>query len=124
MQFDVSKNPVIEMKIATSFMSVEQAKANLETEVGQKSFDQVKDSAEALWDERLNMIQVEGATEDQKIILYSNIYRSFLYPNAAHEYVDGKPEYMRPYTIPIQRRSGKTWVNNGFWDTYRTTWPL
>lgn len=123
-QFDVSKNPVIEMKIATSFMSVEQAKANLESEVGQKSFDQIKDAAEALWDERLNMIQVEGATEDQKIILYSNIYRSFLYPNAAHEYVDGKPEYMSPYTNPIQRRSGKTWVNNGFWDTCRTTWPL
>lgn len=123
-QFDVSKNSVIEMRIGTSFMSVEQAKANLASEVGPKSFDQVKDEAEALWDDRLNMIHVEGATEDQKIILYSNIYRSFLYPNAAYEYVDGKPEYMSPYIKPIERRSGKTWVNNGFWDTYRTTWPL
>ena len=88
--------------------------------------------AAAAWNEKLNTIRVEGASEDQKIILYSNMYRSFLYPNSAWENVrdkDGKgvARYASPYTDVDDKnkvKNGKIWVNNGFWDTYRTTWPL
>ncbi|MBB3238082.1 putative alpha-1,2-mannosidase [Phyllobacterium endophyticum] len=120
---------VIGMRIATSFISEAQAEDNLNQEIAANSFDDVKALAEAAWNERLNTIQVEGASEDQKIILYSNMYRSFLYPNSAWERVkgaDGKYEakYSSPYTDTDKIKKGKIWVNNGFWDTYRTTWPL
>lgn len=117
------------MRIATSFISEKQAEDNLDQEIANKSFDEVLALAEDAWNKRLNTIRVEGASEDQKIILYSNMYRSFLYPNSAWENVksaDGKyePRYSSPYTDTDKVKKGKTWVNNGFWDTYRTTWPL
>jgi predicted alpha-1,2-mannosidase len=115
---------VVGMKIATSFISIEQAKDNLAQEIADKSFDDIKTLAQAAWNEKLNSVQVEGATCDQKTILYSNMYRSFLYPNSAWENVKGVATYMSPYTTVDQQKKGKIWVNNGFWDTYRTTWPL
>jgi predicted alpha-1,2-mannosidase len=125
LKFDTSGGKkTVNLKIATSFISTDQAKANLESEIGGKSFDNVLGEAKAAWNVKLNSIQVEGATEDQKIILYSNLYRSFLYPNSAWENVNGSPAYMSPYTNPSSQKPGKIWVNNGFWDTYRTTWPL
>jgi predicted alpha-1,2-mannosidase len=124
-QFDVPDGKkVVGMRIATSFISVDQAKANLDMEIGGKTFDQIKDLAEDAWLQKLGTIRVKAATEDQKKILYSNMYRAFLYPNSAWENVNGVPTYMSPYTSPPQQKPGKIWVNNGFWDTYRTTWPL
>ncbi|MBB4222952.1 GH92 family glycosyl hydrolase [Variovorax guangxiensis] len=127
---------VVGMKIATSFISVDQAKDNLAQEIGDRSFDDVRQLAAAAWDDKLNTVQVEGGTEDakafeqKKITLYSNMYRTFLYPNSAWENVrdaatgKGSPTYMSPYLPGTPKRQGKIWVNNGFWDTYRTTWPL
>jgi predicted alpha-1,2-mannosidase len=129
-QFDTPAGAkVVGTKIATSFISAEQARSNLEQEIADKSFDDVLALAQAAWNEKLNTIRVEGASDDQKIILYSNMYRSFLYPNSAWENVmdkDGKtvPTYVSPYTTPDKVKKGKIWVNNGFWDTYRTSWPL
>jgi predicted alpha-1,2-mannosidase len=124
-QFDTQKTgKTIGMRIATSFISVEQAKDNLAQEIAGKSFDEVKQLAEAAWDDKLNTVQVDGASEDQKVTLYSNLYRSFLYPNSAWENVDGKAMYISPYDSSKPLKPGKIWVNNGFWDTYRTTWPL
>ena len=118
---------VVGMRIATLFLSVDQAKANLDDEIGARTFDNIKDLAEQAWQQKLGAIRVKGATEDQKTILYySNMYRSFLYPNSAweREKDTGKAVYMSPYTSPATKKEGKIWVNNGFWDTYRTTWPL
>ncbi|UGY10143.1 GH92 family glycosyl hydrolase [Phyllobacterium pellucidum] len=125
-QFNTTGNKSVGMRIATSFISVDQAKANLEDEIGGKSFDQIKDLAEAAWLKKLGQIRVKNATADQKTILYSNMYRAFLYPNSAWEKEKGtgKPIYMSPYTSPSTQKDGKIWVNNGFWDTYRTNWPL
>ncbi|SDP35675.1 alpha-1,2-mannosidase, putative [Phyllobacterium sp. YR620] len=128
-QFDTPAGvKVVGMKMATSFISVEQAQSNLEQEIAAKSFDDVLALALAAWNEKLNAVRVEGATDDQKIILYSNLYRSFLYPNSAWENViengNPVPTYVSPYTTTDKIKKGKIWVNNGFWDTYRTTWPL
>lgn len=125
-QFDATGSKSVGMRIATSFISVDQAKANLEDEIGGKSFDQIKDLAEAAWLKKLGQIRVKDATTEQRTILYSNMYRAFLYPNSAWEKEKGtgKPIYMSPYTSPSTQKDGKIWVNNGFWDTYRTNWPL
>jgi len=132
------------MKIATSFISIDQAKDNLAQEIADKGFDDIRLLAAAAWDDKLNTVQVEGtaadaktpeavkAFEDRKVTLYSNMYRAFLYPNSAWENVrdpatgkgKGTATYMSPYISGTPKRQGKIWVNNGFWDTYRTTWPL
>ena len=127
------------MKIATSLISVEQAKKNLEMEIGPNdNFETIKEKAQIEWDQKLSTITVEGATEDQLVSLYSNMYRLFLYPNSAFENVGTvkKPEYKYATQFPLNTcttatatvgcaevKDGKVYVNNGFWDTYRTTWP-
>lgn len=124
----------VELRIATSLISVDQAKSNLEQEVsGTDTFDSVRDRAQAAWDKILGIITVEGASEEQLITMYSNMYRLYLYPNSGFENVGGKIKYASPVapatgpSTPTQTGAkivdGKVYVNNGFWDTYRTTWP-
>lgn len=137
-KFDTTTNKVVTMKIATSLISLDQAKKNLELEISPAdTFDTIKDKAQTQWDQQMGIIQVEGASEDQLITLYSNMYRLFLYPNSAHENVgtNEAPVYKHADQTPITSCStstattscakindGKIYVNNGFWDTYRTAW--
>jgi predicted alpha-1,2-mannosidase len=127
----------VTMRIATSLIGIDQAKHNLDLEVAGRSFDQVKQSARALWDRKLGAITVEGANDDQRTTLYSNLYRLSLYPNSAFENTGsaGRPVFEHavqsstdsPPSGPTQTGApivaGKVYVNNGFWDTYRTAWP-
>ncbi|MDP9134212.1 MAG: GH92 family glycosyl hydrolase, partial [Actinomycetota bacterium] len=129
----------VNMRIATSLIGVEQAKRNLELELAASdSIESVSARAQRLWDRKLGVIEVEGATEDQLTTLYSNLYRLSLYPNSGHENVGSasRPRYEHavqstdsstpPASTPTQTgapvRPGKVYVNNGFWDTYRTAW--
>ncbi len=76
---------------------------------------------------------MKGATPDQLTTLYSGLYRLYLYPNSGFEKVDGEDRYASPFSpmpgpdTPTHTGAkivdGKVYVNNGFWDTYRTTWP-
>ncbi|WP_409492061.1 GH92 family glycosyl hydrolase [Amycolatopsis sp. cmx-11-12] len=126
--------PEVTMRIATSLISLTQAKRNLDLEIPDgTSFEQVRDKARDAWAEVLGRVEIEGATEDQRDTFYSNLYRLFLYPNSAHE---DTPKGVR-HASPVVRRlrpstrtrtgakivDGEMYVNNGFWDTYRTTWP-
>ncbi|MFE7407019.1 GH92 family glycosyl hydrolase [Isoptericola sp. NPDC057559] len=140
--FDTSTTRTVEMRIATSLIGVEQAKHNLDLEIaGDDTFEQVRDRAQDLWDAKLGVIDVEGASADQLTTLYSNLYRLNLYPNSGHENVGtaAAPEWKHvdqsgtsldpaPAGTTATRTGakivdGKVFVNNGFWDTYRTTWP-
>jgi predicted alpha-1,2-mannosidase len=123
-RFNTVAGEQVTMSIATSFISAAQAQSNLAQELGSKSFDTVKQEAQNAWNAVLGKIEVEGASEDQKTLLYSNLYRAFLYPNSAWENVNGTPSYASPYASGHPVKTGKVYVNNGFWDTYRTTWPL
>ena len=111
------------MRAATSFISAEQAKKNLELELSGE-FDTVKADAKKLWNDKLSQFEVEGASEEQLITFYSCLYRLYLYPNNMGEQTGKGSEdgwqYMSPYTKTV--KDGKLYYNNGFWDTYRTTW--
>lgn len=129
----------VNMRIATSLISVEQARRNLEQEIGEDGFDAVRERAQAAWDALLGRVKVEGASDDQLTTVYSNLYRLFLYPNVAHENVGSadRPDWRHAdqnswskdsvggddqrTSAPV--RAGKVYVNNGFWDTFRTSWP-
>ncbi|HVI56369.1 MAG TPA: GH92 family glycosyl hydrolase [Luteibacter sp.] len=138
--FDTSKKAdrVVTMRIATSLIGVEQAKANLAQEIApDDTFDSVHERARKAWDERLDAVKVEGASPDEKTVLYSNLYRLFLYPNHAYENTGSKDapvwRYASPFSAPAGANTdtatgarivdGQPFVNNGFWDTYRTAWP-
>ena len=136
-QFDTSKNKVVTMRIATSFISAAQAKKNLDLEIpAGTAFDAVKNHAGQAWNAKLGKVEVEGASADQQTTLYSNLYRMNLYPNSASENTGtaGKPAYQyasafskqgpsSPTETGAQVKDGKVYVNNGFWDTYRSEWP-
>ena len=119
--FDTSSSTTLTVKFATSWLSVEQAKANLLAEVGAQSPNQLSDAAAARWDAGLSRLQIT-ATDAQKVVFYGNFYRSLLYPNNRAEPWQGHNRYLSPYSGAVQQ--GNMWVNNGFWDTYRAQWPL
>ncbi|MGQ0837288.1 GH92 family glycosyl hydrolase [Actinokineospora sp.] len=118
---------VVTVRIATSLISPEQARRNLESEIGAtEAFQSVRDRARAAWAAELGRVEVEGATDDQLTTLYSCLYRLFLYPNAGHENTGTAAQPRHRYASPVSPPSivdGKVFVNNGFWDTYRTCWP-
>lgn len=105
----------LELKIGFSFVSVENARMNLEKEMIDKSFAQVQGEADRTWEEMLSKIKITGGTEREKGLFYSCLYRSFLWPvlrsDVNGEYTDVKGEVVnegfRYYTDP------------SFWDDYR-----
>jgi predicted alpha-1,2-mannosidase len=105
----------VEIKIGLSFVSTENAKENLDKELGDKSFETVKAEASATWEKLLSKIQVSGGTERQKMLFYSCLYRSFLWPalrsDVNGEYTDVKGAIVKAgfqyYTLP------------SLWDDYR-----
>lgn len=137
--FDTSADKTVNLRIATSLISVAQAKHNLELELpADATVASVAARAQAAWDAKMKIVEVEGASQDQLVTLYSNLYRLFLYPNSAYENTGtaAAPVYKHavqsstttvPSSSPTETgapvKDGKVYVNNGFWDTYRTTWP-
>ncbi|MFI0264624.1 GH92 family glycosyl hydrolase [Streptomyces sp. NPDC017056] len=124
----------VTLRIATSLIGVDQARANLEREIpAGVPFERVRDRARAQWDGILGRVEVEGASRDRLVTLYSNLYRLYLYPNSGFEQVGGRSRYASPFSprtgpdTPTHTGAkivdGAAYVNNGFWDTYRTTWP-
>ncbi|MFF8480696.1 GH92 family glycosyl hydrolase [Streptomyces antibioticus] len=134
LRFDAGADRTVTLRLATSLIGVDQAKDNLRQEIPEgTSFDTVKKRAQRAWDRILGKVDVEGATPDQLTTLYSSLYRLYLYPNSGFEKVGSKYQYASPFSpmpnpdTPTHTGAkivdGKVYVNNGFWDTYRTTWP-
>lgn len=136
--FDTSKNKTVNVRIATSLISVDQAKRNLAMEIApQESFDDVRAQAQQIWDKQLGIIRVQGASHNEWVTLYSNLYRLQMYPNSAYENTGTPSQPVYQYASPFSPEvgadtpthtgarivNGKVFVNNGFWDTYRTAWP-
>lgn len=117
---------VVEMKLATSFISVEQAKKNLELEItNSDNFDSIFDKAQNTWDDTLDMVEVKDATKDQLTTLYSSMYRLNAYPNLLSENTGTNDAPVWKYKSPYgdhKVTDGTLYYNNGFWDTYRTAW--
>lgn len=117
---------VVEMKLATSFISIDQAKKNLELEItNSDDFDSIFTKAQTTWDDTLDMIDVKGASKDQLTTLYSNLYRLNAYPNLLSENTGTNDNPIWKYKSPYGNHDvveGTLYYNNGFWDTYRTAW--
>lgn len=109
--------------VATSYISLEQAKLNLLQDTDGKDFETIKKEARDIWEEYLSRIEIETDCEKQLKTFYSCMYRAFLYPHKCYEINEnGEAIHYSPYDGKI--RKGVRYTDNGFWDTYRTCYPF
>lgn len=121
--FKTSGDEKINVKVASSFISQEQALLNLEKETSGKNFDEVCAEAEKEWNSQLGRIKVEGGSDDQKRTFYSCLYRSMLFPRKFYE-INERNEIIHysPYNGKVL--PGYMFTDNGFWDTFRSQFPF
>ncbi|MES2448762.1 MAG: GH92 family glycosyl hydrolase [Bacteroidota bacterium] len=109
-----NKGPV-ELKIGLSFVSIANAKLNLNQEIGKKSFNTILKEATQTWEKLLSTVEVKGGTEKQKVMFYSSLYRSFLWPalrsDVNGEFTDSKRQ--------VVKTGFKYYTEPSLWDTYR-----
>ncbi|ANE53001.1 GH92 family glycosyl hydrolase [Flavisolibacter tropicus] len=121
--FKTVKGEKVQLKVASSFISFEQAELNLNSELGKDAFDVTKAKAKAAWNKQLNKILVEGGTIDEVRTFYSCMYRTLQFPQKHYE-VDksGKIVHYSPYNGQVL--PGYMFAGTGFWDTFRALYPF
>jgi predicted alpha-1,2-mannosidase len=121
--FKTMRGQQIQARVASSFISQEQAALTLQREIGNKSFDEIKTTAKTRWNEVLGKVDADGGTVDQLRTFYSCLYRSVLFPQKHYELdAAGKPVHYSPYNGKIL--PGYLYAGTGFWDTFRSLYPL
>jgi predicted alpha-1,2-mannosidase len=122
-RFKTKANEQVNLKIASSFISFEQAELNLKREIGVKTFDQLAQKGKAEWNKQLSRISVEGGTDAQLTTFYTALYRTMLFPRKFFEFdKDNKIVHYSPYNGKVL--DGYMFTDNGFWDTFRAAFPL
>ncbi|WP_214228386.1 GH92 family glycosyl hydrolase [Pedobacter sp. B4-66] len=121
--FKTEKGEQVNMKVASSFISFEQADINLTRELSNDSFETTKQKGKAVWNKTLSKISVEGGTIDQVRTFYSSLYRTLFFPHRMYE-VDksNKVVHYSPYTGKTM--PGYRFAGTGFWDTFRALYPF
>ena len=121
--FKTNREEAITVKVASSFISHEQALLNLTRETGEKDFEKLKNEGKEAWNNQLKKIKVEGGTLDQQRTFYSCLYRIILFPRQFHE-LNEKNELVHysPYNGEVL--PGYMYTDNGFWDTFRSLFPF
>ncbi|HOW39528.1 MAG TPA: GH92 family glycosyl hydrolase [Bacteroidales bacterium] len=121
--FKTGRGDTVCVRVASSFISHEQAALNLKREVEGKSFEAVKSSAKEAWNTQMKKVKVEGGSLDQQRTFYSCLYRILLFPRQFHE-INEKNELVHysPYNGEVL--PGYMYTDNGFWDTFRSLFPF
>jgi len=112
----------VEARIATSFISFQQAQKNLDRELASKPIEQLRSEAKADWATHFDRMQIEGGTDRQQRTFYSCLYRALLFPRTFHEPDDsGQPRHYSAYNGKIE--PGVMYADHGYWDVYRAWYP-
>ena len=120
--FKTARGQKVNLKIASSFISLEQARINLK-EVEDKDFDSVCKEAKDLWNSTLGRIEAEDGNLDHLRTFYSCLYRSLLFPRDLSEIAaDGTRVHYSPFDGQVHE--GYLFADTGFWDTFRSLFPL
>ena len=121
--FKTEKGEKVGMKVASSFISVEQAEISLKRELANDTFEATQQKSRAIWNKTLGKISIEGGTVDQTRTFYSSLYRTLFFPNKLYELdANNKIVHWSPYngkTMP-----GYMFAGTGFWDTFRALYPF
>ncbi len=121
--FKTKKGETIHVKVASSFISHEQAEINLNREIGTDTFEQTKEKAKQAWEKELGRIQIEDDNIDNIRTFYSCLYRVLLFPRKFYEFdADNKVVHYSPYNGKVL--PGYMFTDNGFWDTFRAVFPF
>lgn len=119
---NTQKGEIINAKVASSYISFEQAEINLK-EIGNHNFETVKNNAKAEWNKILGRVKVSGGTTDQIKTFYSCLYRMVFFPLKFYEKdAKGKIVHYSPYTGEV--KDGYMFAGTGFWDTFRALYPF
>ncbi|MFC3801501.1 GH92 family glycosyl hydrolase [Cohnella sp. GCM10012308] len=120
---DLPASGIVNARIGTSFISLEQAVWNMESEIGGFSLEQLREQTSAEWERRLGTIRVEGDDTEALRTFYTCLYRTCLFPRTWHEYKPtGEQVHFSPYDGTVH--AGPMYTDIGFWDIYRTSLPL
>src|SRR5690606_22923091 len=115
-EFDASEGNELEIKVAISAVDEAGAKKNLESEIGNKTFQQIKNEAETAWEKQLRKIEIETENQNEKTIFYTSLYHTMLAPNLYQD-VDGR---YRGMDLKIhQSNDFENYTVFSLWDTYR-----
>lgn len=121
--FKLKAKESVYAKVASSFISFEQAEINLKREIGNQSFAQVKSNAKDIWSKTLGKIEIKGGTDEQYRTFYSAMYRTLFFPQKLYEIdAQNKIKHWSPYNGKIL--DGRMFAGTGFWDTFRALYPF
>ena len=121
--FKTARGEQVRMRVASSFISFDQAELNLKSELGNDAFDVTKTKAKAAWNKQLSKIMVEGGSIDDIRTFYSCLYRTLQFPQKHYEFdKEGKMVHYSPYNGQVL--PGYMFAGTGFWDTFRALYPF
>jgi predicted alpha-1,2-mannosidase len=116
--FKTKANEVVKVTVATSFISIQQARANLAKEITGWDFDGIVKATKADWQKQLQVVKLNGVTEQQKVIFYTAMFHTLLFPREFSEY--GK--YYSAFDDKVH--TGIAYNDYSLWDTFRALHPL
>jgi predicted alpha-1,2-mannosidase len=117
-KFKTTEGELVEARVGTSFISIEQARQNLKAEIPAWGFEAVRSALRAAWNEKLGRIAVEGATDDQRRIAYTGLYHALLYPRIFSE----QGRYYSAFDDTVHK--GVSYTAYSIWDTFRAEQSL
>lgn len=119
--FDAVEGEQVEVRMGVSFVSIANARENLEKEQGDRHFDELRAEARARWNADLGRISVEGGTEEQRRVFYTGLYHLLIHPNVLQD-VNG--QYPAMESDQIRTAQGNRYTVFSLWDTYRNVHQL
>lgn len=121
--FKTKRGEAVHVKVASSFISPQQAQLNLDREIGDKSFKETRNEATQAWEKELGRIEVSTKNIDHLRTFYSCLYRVLLFPRKFYEF-DANEQVVHYSPYNGQVLPGYMFTDNGFWDTFRAVFPF
>ncbi|QCX38710.1 glycoside hydrolase family 92 protein [Aureibaculum algae] len=119
--YNFDKPTKVELKVGVSYVSIENARENLERETSNLTFLEIYHKTELEWNDLLSKISVEGGTKDDKTVFYTALYHTLIHPNTLNDY---NGEYPKMSTRETLKTNGTRYTVFSLWDTYRNLHSL
>ncbi|MEM9143054.1 MAG: GH92 family glycosyl hydrolase [Bacteroidota bacterium] len=121
MRYNFKVPTQVEMKVGISYISLANARENLDKEISGANFEQIKEAAREAWNRELSKIEVEGGSAEDKTIFYTALYHTLIHPNTLN---DANGEYPKMRTRETLKTEDTRYTVFSLWDTYRNLHQL